>query len=142
LAEHQFKGRREDQRLVTGRARYTNDHHLHGQAAAHFLRADRAHARIVRIDTAEARKSKGVLDVVTGEDIVAAAGRPRRCCRSSRASAAKAIARFQAYIRYKDFKTFHIEQTKAFKRDLADQRGQRTFSTRQNTRAPCLTLVK
>jgi carbon-monoxide dehydrogenase large subunit len=72
LAEHQFKGRREDQRLVTGQGRYTNDHHLHGQAAAHFLRADRAHARIVSIDTAEARKSKGVLDVVTGEDIVAA----------------------------------------------------------------------
>jgi len=36
---------------------------------------------------------------------------------------AKAIARFEAYTRYKDFKTFHIEQAKAFKRDLADQRG-------------------
>jgi site-specific recombinase XerD len=36
---------------------------------------------------------------------------------------AKAIARFEAYIRYKDFKTFHIEQAKAFKRDLGDQRG-------------------
>jgi len=71
LAEHQFKGRREDQRLVTGRGRYTNDHHLHGQAAAHFLRADRAHAKIVKIDTSAARASKGVLDIVTGEDIVA-----------------------------------------------------------------------
>jgi hypothetical protein len=39
---------------------------------------------------------------------------------------AKAIARFEAYTRYKDFKTFHIEQAKAFKRDLADQRGERT----------------
>jgi integrase len=39
---------------------------------------------------------------------------------------AKAIARFEAYTRYKDFKTFHIEQAKAFKRDLADQRGQRS----------------
>ena len=35
---------------------------------------------------------------------------------------AKAIARFEAYTRYKDFKAFHIEQAKAFKRDLADQR--------------------
>jgi integrase len=39
---------------------------------------------------------------------------------------AKAIARFEAYTRYRDFKTFHIEQAKAFKRDLADQRGHRS----------------
>jgi integrase len=39
---------------------------------------------------------------------------------------AKAISRFEAYTRYKDFKAFHIEQAKAFKRDLADQRGHRT----------------
>ena len=38
-------------------------------------------------------------------------------------AAAKAIARFEAYTLYKDFKAFHIEQAKAFKRDLADQRG-------------------
>jgi integrase len=39
---------------------------------------------------------------------------------------AKAISRFEAYTRYKDFKRFHIEQAKAFKRDLADQRSQRS----------------
>jgi integrase len=39
---------------------------------------------------------------------------------------AKAIARFEAYGRYKDFKSFHIEQAKAFKRDLADQRSSRS----------------
>jgi integrase len=39
---------------------------------------------------------------------------------------AKAIARFEAYTRYKDFKTFHIEQAKAFKRDLAEQRADRS----------------
>jgi len=39
---------------------------------------------------------------------------------------AKAIARFEAYTRCKDFKAFHIEQAKAFKRDLADQRGHRS----------------
>jgi integrase len=39
---------------------------------------------------------------------------------------AKAIARFEAYTRYKDFKSFHIEKAKAFKRDLADQRGHRS----------------
>jgi integrase len=39
---------------------------------------------------------------------------------------AKAIARFEAFTRYRDFKAFHIEQAKAFKRDLAEQRGDRT----------------
>jgi carbon-monoxide dehydrogenase large subunit len=71
LAEHQFKGRREDLRLLTGRGQYTTDNNVDGQAAAHFLRADRAHARIVKIDTAAARKQPGVLDIVTGADIVA-----------------------------------------------------------------------
>src|SRR5215471_13101178 len=41
-------------------------------------------------------------------------------------SVAKAIARFEAFTRYKDFKSFHIEQAKAFKRDLAEQRGNRS----------------
>jgi carbon-monoxide dehydrogenase large subunit len=71
LPEHQFRGRREDQRLVTGRGRYTSDHEFPGQVAGHFLRADRAHARIVRIDIEEAKKLPGVLDVVTGTDIAA-----------------------------------------------------------------------
>jgi carbon-monoxide dehydrogenase large subunit len=71
LPEHQFKGRREDQRLVTGQGRYTSDHEFPGQVAGHFLRADRAHARIVRIDIEEAKKLPGVLDIVTGADIAA-----------------------------------------------------------------------
>ena len=72
MAEHQFKGRREDARLVTGRGRYTADHHFSGQVAGHFLRADRAHAKIVRIGLDDARKLPGVLDIVTGADLVAA----------------------------------------------------------------------
>jgi integrase len=39
---------------------------------------------------------------------------------------AKAISRFEVYTRCKDFKRFHIEQAKAFKRDLAEQRGERS----------------
>src|SRR5262249_39422037 len=39
---------------------------------------------------------------------------------------AKAIARFETYTRHKDFKAFHIGQAKAFKRELADQRGHRS----------------
>ncbi len=72
MPEHQFKGRREDARLVTGRGRYTDDAQLAGEAAGQFLRSDRPHAKIVRIDTAKARALKGVIAILTGADLVAA----------------------------------------------------------------------
>jgi carbon-monoxide dehydrogenase large subunit len=72
LSDHKFRGRREDLRLLTGQGRYTADHGYDGQVAGYFLRADRAHAKISRIDTAAARKLPGVLDVLTGADLVAA----------------------------------------------------------------------
>jgi aerobic carbon-monoxide dehydrogenase large subunit len=68
---HQFKGRREDARLLTGRGRYTSDHQFDGQAAACFLRADRAHANIIRIGIDAARRQPGVIDIVTGDDVIA-----------------------------------------------------------------------
>ncbi|MBX9827030.1 MAG: xanthine dehydrogenase family protein molybdopterin-binding subunit [Xanthobacteraceae bacterium] len=71
MPEHQFRGRREDQRLVTGRGRYTSDHEFPGQVAGHFLRADRAHAKIVRIGIEDAKKLPGVLEIITGADIAA-----------------------------------------------------------------------
>ncbi len=72
MAEHQFKGRREDARLVSGHGRYTDDCHFDDEAKASFVRSDRAHAKIVRIDTVKARALAGVLDVLTGADLVAA----------------------------------------------------------------------
>jgi integrase len=39
---------------------------------------------------------------------------------------AKAIARFEEYTKWRDFKRFHIEQAKGFKHSLADQRGHRS----------------
>ncbi|HZP71256.1 MAG TPA: xanthine dehydrogenase family protein molybdopterin-binding subunit, partial [Pseudolabrys sp.] len=72
MPEHQFRGRREDQRLVTGRGRYTTDNNVERQAACSFVRADRAHARIVRVGIEAARKQRGVIDIVTGADLVAA----------------------------------------------------------------------
>ena len=39
---------------------------------------------------------------------------------------AKALARFEADTRYRDFKAFHYEQAIAFKRHLAEQKGQRS----------------
>ncbi len=38
-------------------------------------------------------------------------------------SVAKALARFEAYTKWRDFKRFHIEQAKGFKHSLSDQRG-------------------
>ncbi|MGA7486790.1 MAG: xanthine dehydrogenase family protein molybdopterin-binding subunit [Xanthobacteraceae bacterium] len=72
MSEHQFRGRREDLRLVTGLGRYTADYEFGDQAAGYFLRADRAHAKIVRLDIEPAKKVPGVLDVLTGADLVAA----------------------------------------------------------------------
>ena len=69
---HAFDGRREDGRLVTGAGRYTADWDKAGQAHAAFLRADRAHARIVSLDLDAARAAPGVLAVLTGADMEAA----------------------------------------------------------------------
>ncbi len=71
MSDHKFRGRREDLRLLTGRGQYTADYDFKGQVAGHFLRADRAHAKIARIDTTEARKLPGVVDILTGTDLVA-----------------------------------------------------------------------
>ncbi|MFC1876008.1 tyrosine-type recombinase/integrase [Thermodesulfobacteriota bacterium] len=41
-------------------------------------------------------------------------------------AAAKALNRFEVYTRYRDFKKFHFEQAIAFKRHLAEQKGQQS----------------
>src|SRR5688500_7459838 len=64
-----LKGRLEDSRMLTGRGRYVSDWNLPGQAYAHFLRSDRAHAEIVSIDAAEALRAPGVVAVFTGADL-------------------------------------------------------------------------
>ena len=63
--------RLEDQHLMTGRGRFTDDVNLPNQAYCAFVRSPHAHARIVKIDTAAARKAPGVLAVFTGADMVA-----------------------------------------------------------------------
>src|SRR6478672_922610 len=60
--------RREDFRLVTGQGRYTADWNIEGQLHAVFLRADRAHAEIVRFDARRALEQEGVKAVLSGED--------------------------------------------------------------------------
>ena len=63
------QGRLEDGRMLKGEGRYASDWNLPGQACGHFLRSDRAHAAIVSIDAAAALASKGIVAVITGDDI-------------------------------------------------------------------------
>ena len=61
--------RREDPRLITGQASYTDDIKLPGMVHAAILRSPHAHARIRNVDTAAAAGEPGVLAVYTGTDI-------------------------------------------------------------------------
>ena len=60
--------RREDPRLITGRAAYTDDIKLPGMLHAAILRSPYAHANITSIDAAAAKEQPGVAAVYTGAD--------------------------------------------------------------------------
>src|SRR5919197_7348 len=61
--------RREDPRLIQGRATYVDDIALVGMQHIAFKRSDVAHARIRSIDTSAAQKMDGVEAVFTGKQI-------------------------------------------------------------------------
>jgi carbon-monoxide dehydrogenase large subunit len=63
--------RAEDERLVTGKGRFSDDFVLDGQTYAAMVRSPYPHARIRGIDTARARAMPGVLGVFTGADCLA-----------------------------------------------------------------------
>lgn len=63
--------RREDQRFLTGHGTYLDDLPFANTAHAVLLRSPHAHARIERIDTADARAGHGVITVLTAQDAVA-----------------------------------------------------------------------
>ena len=65
----EFKGRREDDRLLSGRGRYTADWNLPGQLYGFFLRSDHAHADIASLNLEEAKRSPDTVAVFTGEDV-------------------------------------------------------------------------
>ncbi len=60
--------RREDPRLITGRASYTDDIKLPGMLHAAILRSPYAHAHIKSVDTSGAAGQPGVVAVYTGAD--------------------------------------------------------------------------
>lgn len=60
--------RLEDERLLAGRGRFTDDERLPGEAWCAFVRSPHARARIRRIDASTAAKAPGVLAVLTAAD--------------------------------------------------------------------------
>ena len=63
--------RKEDERLLTGKGRFSDDFFLEGQAYAVMVRSPHPHARIVRINTDSARSMPGVLGLFSGADCLA-----------------------------------------------------------------------
>jgi carbon-monoxide dehydrogenase large subunit len=68
--------RLEDESLLAGAGRYTDDVTLPEQAHLVFLRSPYPHARIVSIDTSTAAAMPGVLRVITGAELAEAGVKP------------------------------------------------------------------
>jgi len=64
--------RLEDDRLLTGQGRYTDDVNLESQVYGFVLRSPFAHAAVTRLDAAAARAAPGVLAVLTAAELAAA----------------------------------------------------------------------
>jgi carbon-monoxide dehydrogenase large subunit len=71
--------RKEDDTLVRGKGKYTDDFNLPGQAYAWIVRSSHAHGIIKGIDTAAAKAMPGVLGVWTGADLAPAGYGPYTC---------------------------------------------------------------
>src|SRR5213083_3528315 len=71
--------RKEDDTLVRGKGKYTDEFNLPGQAYAWIVRSTHAHGIIRGIDTSAAKTMPGVLGVWTGADLAAANYGPFTC---------------------------------------------------------------
>src|SRR6476660_678945 len=71
--------RKEDDTLVRGKGKYTDDFVAANQAYAWIVRSSHAHGILRGIDTKAARTMPGVLGVWTGKDLVAAGYNPFTC---------------------------------------------------------------
>src|SRR5215471_18473537 len=71
--------RREDPRLITGQAKYTDDLTLPGMTHMAVVRSPYAHAKIKTIATKKAASMPGVVAVFTGKDMEAAGFKPIPC---------------------------------------------------------------
>ncbi len=61
--------RKEDQRLITGRTRWTDNLSVPGMLHMAIVRSPHAHARILGIDTQAAEDSVNIFDVFTGDEL-------------------------------------------------------------------------
>ncbi|MCB1463169.1 MAG: xanthine dehydrogenase family protein molybdopterin-binding subunit [Nitratireductor sp.] len=61
--------RKEDQRFITGKGRYTDDFKMAGMHFAAFVRSPHAHARIKGIDKSAAEAMPGVVGVLDGKQL-------------------------------------------------------------------------
>ena len=66
--------RKEDQRLITGRTKWTDNIQITGMLHLAMVRSPFAHAKITNIDVTEAKASRNVVDVLTGADLAATQG--------------------------------------------------------------------
>jgi aerobic carbon-monoxide dehydrogenase large subunit len=71
--------RKEDLKLLTGRARYIDDIELPGMVWMVVVRSPYAHARIGEVDLSAARESPGVIAAFSGEDLAAEWAGPLPC---------------------------------------------------------------
>src|SRR6202012_4303678 len=71
--------RKEDDTLVRGKGKYTDDFSLPGQAYGWVVRSSHAHGVIRGIDTSAAKAMPGVLGVWTGTDLASANYGPITC---------------------------------------------------------------
>src|SRR5581483_3180586 len=71
--------RKEDDTLVRGHGKYTDDFNLPGQAYAWIVRSSHAHGILKGINTDAAKAMPGVLGVWTGADLIAAGYAPFTC---------------------------------------------------------------
>jgi carbon-monoxide dehydrogenase large subunit len=62
--------RLEDRRFLTGQGRFADDVNVPEMMQAYVVRSPHAHARIIAIDVAAARRAPGVLAVLTGNDVM------------------------------------------------------------------------
>lgn len=68
--------RREDNRFLTGRGRYTDDLTPQNTSYCAFARSNVANGKILKIDTSAAAEMPGVLAIFTGEDFTEVGGNP------------------------------------------------------------------
>ena len=59
----------EDNRLLKGQGRYTDDFNMPNQTFAVYVRSPHAHANLVSVDISAAKAMDGVINVFTGKDI-------------------------------------------------------------------------